>query len=484
MVVHGFTLVSVELEPERAHNENIPQRTLVTHHPQGRNCGPCDLTLEQLSPASENVPIPRPRGADMGLGTGGTRGLRRLITVAMAAGALGSMLVSAGASAEPPPKGLPSFYSVPRGVSKESPGTLIKSEQVSAPGVNGTTYLVMYVSENEQGKSVPVTGLIFVPPVAPPAGGYPVVSWSHGTNGMTNECAPSLDPSTALPTLTSLNDLLARGWEVTASDYQGEGTPPGLLAYLVGGISARNTIDIVRAARELPAAQAGTNYLVWGHSEGGQTAMFAWELGPTYGSQSGLHLVGVVAGAPPSQFQYIYDALLTSPYRFYLLMAADGFHSAYGSRLAPLSQVVTKKGMNLLPDMRKGCFDYLQSTIDQYSLTQIVKADPFTVPAWQSLLEANDPGDFSAANDIPLLIYQGGADEQIPVASTQLLAAHLCGLGQDLERWIYPGLSHTGVIPVATNDMQQWMADRFAGDPNPDPYVPTGEAGIQTTTCP
>ena len=60
---------------------------------------------------------------------------------------------------------------------------------------------------------------------------------------------------------------------VTASDYQGEGTP-GLLPYIAGDSAARNTIDIVRAARNLPAAHASDNYVVWGHSEGGHTAMF------------------------------------------------------------------------------------------------------------------------------------------------------------------------------------------------------------------
>jgi len=40
------------------------------------------------------------------------------------------------------------------------------------------------------------------------------------------------------------------------------------------------------------------------------------------------------------------------------------------------------------------------------------------------------------------------------------------------------------VVPVAAPDLVHWMADRFAGDPDPDPYQPTGEAGVQVTTCP
>ena len=74
------------------------------------------------------------------------------------------------------------------------------------------------------------------------------------------------------------NELLDHGWVVTASDYQGEGTP-GLMPYLAGVSAARNTIDIVRAARQLPAAHASNRYVVWGHSEGGQTAMFALHIG-------------------------------------------------------------------------------------------------------------------------------------------------------------------------------------------------------------
>jgi hypothetical protein len=68
--------------------------------------------------------------------------------------------------------------------------------------------------------------------------------------------------------------------------------------------------------------------------------------------------------------------------------------------------------------------------------------------------------------------------------STQILAKHLCDLHQDLERWIYPGQSHAGVIGPSGGDMVHWMTDRFANGANPDPIKPTGLAGIQQTTCP
>jgi hypothetical protein len=355
---------------------------------------------------------------------------------------------------------------------------LLKSERLKVSGIDGTAYRVMYLSESVTNKPVAVTGLIIVPDRPVPPGGYPVVTWGHGTNGMADQCAPSLDPTSDVP-LT--NDLLDQGWEVTASDYQGEGTP-GLLPYLVGVSAARNTIDIVRAAQHLPALHASADYVVWGHSEGGQTAMFALHIGSSYAPE--LHLKGVVAGAPPSQFYAIYQFLRTSPYRYYLFMAAGGFNAAYGNTVAPLGQVLTPLGIKLLPDLEKGCSDYIAKVTSSYSLAQLTKANPIDVPAWKTLMNETDPGTFTSASAAPLLIIQGGSDEQIPVVSTALLATHLCGLGQDLERWIYPGQSHAGVIGPSAHDMIHWIADRFAGDPDPDPYTPTGLPGIMTTTCP
>ncbi len=400
-----------------------------------------------------------------------------LIVVAISLAACSSSMPSAGSSTVPAPRGLPAFYAVPQPLPAGS-GRLIKEARVTASGIHGTAYRVMYTSENEQSKVVAVTGLVFVPHTAPPSAGYPVVAWGHGTNGMTNQCAPSLQPAQAVP---SINALLDQGWEVTASDYQGEGTPPGLLAYLVGGLAAENTIDLVRAVQHVTLFHASPDYLVWGHSEGGQTAMFAWNIGPSYAPQ--LHLVGVVATAPPSQFQYIYTVLRTSPYAYYLYMGAVGFNLAYGNSRAPLLEIASPQALKLVNDARKGCADYLQMITEKYKVTSLVTHNPFDVPAWRKLLVANDPGQLSTSSGVPLLIIQGTADEQIPPISTQLLATHLCSIGAEVQRWMYPGEGHSQVIQPSTPDMVRWIADRFAGQPTPDPYQPRGLPNVLAQDC-
>jgi len=100
----------------------------------------------------------------------------------------------------PAPPGLPAFYSVPVQV-PSAPGTLVKSQLVASDGIHGHVYRVLYVSESIYGKPTLVTGLVMVPDTPPPSGGYPVVTWGHGTNGMADQCAPSLDPAQAVPCL-------------------------------------------------------------------------------------------------------------------------------------------------------------------------------------------------------------------------------------------------------------------------------------------
>jgi fermentation-respiration switch protein FrsA (DUF1100 family) len=375
----------------------------------------------------------------------------------------------------PAPEGLPEFYTVPTPL--PAPGTLIKSEKVDAPDLHGTVYRVMYSSSTVRDSTVAVTGLIAVPNTPKPADGFPVVTWAHGTNGMADECAPSLDPAGVSPLA---NGLLDKGWLVTATDYEGEGTP-GLHPYIAGENAARNTIDIVRAAQQLPDAPAGDDYVVWGHSQGGHTAMFALKIAPTYATD--LQPKGVVAGAPPSQFALIYNYLRTSPFRYYLLMAAGGLNAAYGDD-APLEEVLTPEGMKLVPELDKGCAGDLAEKFGDIPVDTVAKGDPFTIPKWKKILIENDPQEFTEASPLPLLMIQGGNDEQIPPVSTQLLADHLCEIDQNFARWIYPGQSHSGVIGPSATDMTGWIADRFADAPEPHSYEPTGAPDIEVTRCP
>src|SRR3954468_1154501 len=256
-----------------------------------------------------------------------------------------------------PPAGLPEFYGVSDPLPAGQPGDVIKTEPVTVDGLHGTMQRVMYHSQSLAGDDIPVTGLIAVPSTPPPDGGYPVVTWAHGTTGIADVCAPSIDPS---DTTALANGLLDAGYVVTATDYEGLGTP-GRHPYIVGESEARGTLDIVKAARNLPDVHASDRFAVWGHSQGGPAAMFALHVADTWAPE--LHLVGVVAGAPPSQLSLIYAALQKSPFKYYLLMAAAGFNAAYGDEGAPLDAVLTPAGVDAVNKVDVGCSDDVAKAI-------------------------------------------------------------------------------------------------------------------------
>ncbi|MDQ3406100.1 MAG: lipase, partial [Actinomycetota bacterium] len=126
----------------------------------------------------------------------------------------------------------------------------------------GENWLVLYLSQDVRGEAVATSGIIVLPdrdvhPV--PDGGFPLVSWAHGTVGVANSVAPSRDwgdtgasPMNAHPN-GLLNSFLRRGWAVAMTDYEalGTGTEEHIHPYLLGASEANGVLDIVLAARRL-----------------------------------------------------------------------------------------------------------------------------------------------------------------------------------------------------------------------------------------
>jgi len=370
---------------------------------------------------------------------------------------------------------LPDFYAVPNPLPESSSGTILKSEPVALVGLNGAMSRVMYTSISELGVTIAVTGLIAIPNGTPPSGGWPVITWAHGTTGIADSCAPSLKPDD----FTQLvNPLLDAGYLVVGTDYEGLGTP-GRHPYISGNSEAYGTLDIVKVAQVFPGANASKNYVVWGHSQGGHAAMFAGHDAEAYAPD--LNLKGVVAGAPPSQLLLINAALQTSPYKYYVLMAGAGLNAAAGDTSAPLDKVLTPAGLKFLSNVDTMCTGELGKASATVDLSSLQLADPASVPEWNLLLTNNDPGTFTTSIPVPLLIIHGGNDEQIPVVSSALLFDQLCKIGQIEQRWVFAGQSHAGVIAPSSNSMLSWIGDRFAGKPMPDAIRPEG-AVVQS--CP
>ena len=357
------------------------------------------------------------------------------------------------------------FYTPPSPLPAGPPGDVIWSRPFAGPsGSQG--WEVLYLSTTVDGAPVAVSGVVIAPAAtaAPaPVEGRTVLSWAHGTTGMGDACAPSKQYAEGRASEVLLAQLaVARGFVYAATDYQGLG-PPGDHPYVVGRSEGRNVLDAARAAERLTGTGATptSKVLVWGHSQGGGAALFAAELAPTYAPD--LQVVGAIAGAPAAELATVAAANDGGPYAGFSLMALVGFHAAYPG--LSYDAVLNDAGKAAVAAVDDACGDEILRSYAGRHLADFVVADPATVPGWSDAYAANEPGHTATA--VPIFLYQGEADQIIPVGVSATLLKDYCALGVPVSRKTYPGADHTSVIPAAVADILAFANDRLAGKPAP-----------------
>jgi len=359
----------------------------------------------------------------------------------------------------------PTFYDAPGGLhvplplASAAPGTVIDTEVLDVKNRLGQR--ILYHSRSALGENVAVSGFVVYPNADPPAGGWPLVAWAHGTTGLGDACAPSHIAET--DQLTSA--LVGLGFAVVATDYEGLGTP-GVHPYVVGASEAHSVLDSVRAVQSLDLPLS-TEWVAFGHSQGGHAAMFTGQLHATYAPE--LALLGVIAGAPPSQMAELNNALIGGDFQGYLVMTAAGLVAADNS--LDLTDVLTAEAIDLLDVVESGCTQDIFSVYNALAYDRIALVDdPFALPSWSTAIAENDTNRLPVT--VPLLIIHGGADEQIPVETSATLLSQLCALaGQGpTKRIVYEGQSHGGVLTTfaAAPDILAWAEARFSQEPAPD----------------
>lgn len=156
-----------------------------------------------------------------------------------------------------------------------------------------------------RGGQTPATTLLFVPKGTPPASGWSIVAWAHGTSTPGQKtCAPSLtselDGGLTRDGFSSdyvyqIGELLKAGYAVVAPNLEGLGAEAtGPYPYFGASSGARSLISAVKAAR-LADPDLSNRYVSMGHSDGGHLAL---GVEANAGEAPELELVGTVASVP------------------------------------------------------------------------------------------------------------------------------------------------------------------------------------------
>lgn len=349
------------------------------------------------------------------------------------------------------------------------PGRLLSSQDLHGAPVlpsAGRSELVTYASQNAQGDPVVVSGTVSIPRGTAPTGGWPVISWAHGTTGVSDICAPSNDTvdGPAHDYLggvdLTLDKFVADGYVVVQTDYVGMGTPGGH-PYMDGGTEANAVVDIVRASRSLDDA-IGEQWYAMGHSQGGHATLFAAAQAADRAPE--LDLRGAVAIAPGNDTSATPQYLAAgtpevAPALAFLPLILLGAEAA--DPTIDADSYVTPESKPLLTAARNGCVAQIRDVIGSVPVDKAF-APGADIDKLVTYLKKQSPGQLTLT--VPTLVLQGTADTLIAEPGSKALVQSLCGNGSHVGYTTYAGADHRSAVPQSFADAEQFFRTLQAGE--------------------
>ncbi len=359
--------------------------------------------------------------------------------------------------------GVSSFYTWADEIPPAS-GQLLRSEPLGSNlglAMAGEQVRILYTSTDGIDGTTPVvvSGAYFAPKGAPPAAGWPLLAWAHGTTGIADTCAPSWLPRSQRDA-TYLNTWLQQGYAIVATDYQGLGTP-GPHPYLAVRPEAYSVLDSVRAVlKGFP--NIANRIVIIGQSQGGGAAFATAGIAPIYAPE--LNIRGSVATGVP----YIDGTTVRPPtpsneadptvaYSFYLAIMAQQRDAS-----RTVDQFVTERARPLLEEARTTCVRKLFRDVGSAGLNRANALMPGFLAAFRSILPNMQYSTLRLPQ--PLFVGTGAQDHDVPPATQLSLVRNACAAGSVVEAHLYAGLDHSATVNASLKDSIPFVRKAMAGE--------------------
>lgn len=354
------------------------------------------------------------------------------------------------------------FYNRPATI-PAVPGTLLRSEPLADRVLpdGAQAWRILYTTTAPDG-SPALSAATIVAPLTLPDEPMPVVAWDHGAVGLVQRCLPSATPD-PLRDMPAQEQVVAQGWIVVATDYQTDAN--GVHPFLIGQGEAQSTLDAVRALRQMGEFAVDNRTVVWGHSQGGHSALWVNMIAVTYAPDVVIN--GVVAISPPTSLISLLDRQRESSAAPILAAFLATAFSSYYSDVS-FDTVVTQAARGLAGELATRCpGESLDGLAMVLMLGELGDEPLLALPpseAFRTRLEENEPdGEFTA----PVVVAQGLADVVVlPQVTAEFVAAR-CAAGSAISFWELPGQDHLSLVQVGSPleaPLIAWTQQRFAGD--------------------
>ncbi|MFE5474112.1 lipase family protein [Nocardia sp. NPDC056541] len=399
-----------------------------------------------------------------------------------------ALLMGVGPAGAGPDDG---FYTAPNPLPTKANGALIRSQQVelfaglgSALPVRATR--ILFQSADARGVPVATSGIVLDPttPWAGP-GQRPLISYAIGTHGTGDVCAPSKlltdgvqvdgagNPAAELQ--TDLAQLVATGYAVVVTDYQGLGTEGGT-TYVQPLPEAHAVLDAARAAIGLGVVPPSAPIGIWGFSQGGGSAAAAAEQAAGYAPE--LDVKGTVAAATPADPSVALTGAengrgLTGVIGYFI----NGLLTSHPELTSTVTAMLSPAGIDFLHSTANECVsgtvarwafrDTRDFTVTGQPIMTSLRADP----AVRAVIDSFALGTIAPAD--PVMLLQNINDDAVPAGPARQLSVDWCAKGADV---IYHELDYPPLLPeiglfghsatiLGADVAMAWLADRLAGVP-------------------
>jgi pimeloyl-ACP methyl ester carboxylesterase len=351
------------------------------------------------------------------------------------------------------------FYKAPS-LDGSKPGDLLREAAFDGYAIpeGSRAIRILYHSLDANERDVVTSAVVLIPAGRPPAGGWPVIAWAHGTSGVAQQCAPSLAKDMVYGE-EGLMPMVRAGFAVIATDYHGLGTT-GPHQYVNKLAQARDVIYSIPAARAAVPSLA-RKWTAIGHSQGG---IAMWGVAELQATLKDPDYLGAISVAGSGELRDTLTAMdqPSGFAAFYLVYMAYAIH-ALTPEFKASDMLVGKALGRYTAATTRGCWNYDYASFIGDHGGKVLKAGWTKHPAVQKFFDANVLGSKPMAG--PFWVIAGEADETVPLAGVKASVAKACANGISLAFRSYPGLDHDPTMEQSTPDQLAWVRDRIAGKP-------------------